>query len=53
MAVEGRPPEKESGDVERLSVGGMAREMESRERRENIVLSVSKRGKDDGVAVGD
>jgi hypothetical protein len=45
MAVPGRPPEKLSGDVERISVGGIAREMESKESREKIVFSVSKRGR--------
>lgn len=45
MAVPGRPPENESGDVERISVGGMARDIESRERREKIVFKVSKRGR--------
>jgi len=45
MAVPGRPPEKESGDVERMSVVGREREMESRERREKIVFRVSKRGR--------
>jgi hypothetical protein len=44
MAVEGRPPEmleKESGEVERVSVDGRLREMLSRERREKMVFKVS------------
>lgn len=43
MAVEGRP--NESGEVERMSVGGRARDIDSSERREKIVLRVSKRGR--------
>jgi len=45
MAVDGLPPENESGDVERISWPGSESEMESRDRRENIVLRVSKRGR--------
>jgi len=49
MAVPGRPDtegfENESGEVDRMSVEGMVREMESRERREKMVLRVSKRGR--------
>ena len=44
MAVEGRPTEraeKESGEVERVSAEGSAREMLSSERREKIVFRVS------------
>lgn len=43
MAVEGRP--NESGDVEKMSVGGRARDIDSKESREKIVLRVSKRGR--------
>lgn len=48
MAVEGRL--KESGEEERLSLrgggsGSCGRLMESRERREKMVLRVSKRGR--------
>ena len=48
MAVEGRPPEmleKESGDVERVSVEGRWRAMFSSERREKMVFKVSYRGR--------
>jgi len=47
MAVEGRPPLKESGDEERMSEEGIVRVpvRESRERREKMVLRVSKRGR--------
>ena len=43
--MEGRPPENESGEVERMSVAGMERDIDSRERRENIVLRGSNRGR--------
>jgi hypothetical protein len=45
IAVDGLPPEKESGDVERISWLGSESEMESRDKREKIVLRVSKRGR--------
>jgi hypothetical protein len=45
MAVPGRPPEKESGDVERTSVAGNARLMLSKDSLEKIVFKVSKRGR--------
>ena len=48
MAVEGRPPEmleKESGDVESVSVEGRWRAMFSSERREKMVFKVSYRGR--------
>lgn len=44
MAVDGRPPEmleKESGDVERVSVDGRLRDMLSRESREKMAFNVS------------
>ncbi len=45
MAVPGRPVEKESGDVERMSAPGSESEMLSSDNREKIVLRVSKRGR--------
>lgn len=45
MAVPGRPPENESGDVERTSLTGSANEMLSKLNLEKIVFSVSKRGR--------
>jgi hypothetical protein len=44
MAVPGRPPENESGEVERMSAVGRDNEIESSESREKIVFKVSKRG---------
>ena len=45
MAVDGLPPEKESGDVERMSEAGMDNDIDSRDKRENIVFKVSNRGR--------
>lgn len=45
IAVDGLPPEKESGLVDSISVAGNERLIESRLNLENIVLRVSKRGK--------
>ena len=41
----GLPPEKESGEVDKISEVGREREIESSDSRENIVLRVSKRGR--------
>jgi hypothetical protein len=43
--VLGLPPEKESGDVDRISAPGIDRDIESSERREKIVFSVSNLGR--------
>jgi len=43
--VPGLPVENESGLVERISLFGIDREIESRLKREKIVFKVSKRGK--------
>ncbi len=45
MAVPGLPVEKESGLVDKISVVGKDNDIESRLKRENIVLRVSKRGR--------